>query len=314
MEQTQMPLPDLNIETIGYGSVAWVNVEQPGIAEMQYLKETYGFHQLSLDDCLSVVQLPKVDEFQDHIFLVLHFPRFNKEARITRPAEVDVFASASYVVTVHDGTLRPLAKLFHDCQLSEEVRNAAMGQGSGFLLYRVIDNLIDYCFPILDKVIGNVNTLEEKVFDEWGQGVVREMALLRRDILAYRRIVRPQIEVLEAMEARRFPFLRVNPDIYFGDLADHMRRIRSELEDLREVVEGLHDSHQSMATLRTNDIIRTLTIAGVIILPLLLASSAYGMNVGLPGAGQWWAFPAIVLGTSLVSIAMLILFRLRRWL
>ncbi|MBI4310708.1 MAG: magnesium transporter CorA family protein [Chloroflexi bacterium] len=304
----------LNIETIQHGGVSWINIQQPGVAEMQYLKERFHFHQLTLDDCLSVVQMPKLDQFEDHIFLVLHVPRFNKESRITMPSEVDVFAGSSYVITVHDGNLRPLTKLFQDCQSSEALRDALMGQGSGFLLYRVLDTLVDYCFPILNKVIDNVNMVEEQVFETWNQNVVREMARLRHDILSYRRIVRPQIEVLEAMEARRFPFLRLNPDIYFGDLADHMRRIWSELEDLKEVIEGLYDSQGSLTNLHTNDITRALTGVATLLFPFLMVSGIYGMNVTLPFAGQWWAFWFVILVSLGLSIGLWILLKLERWL
>ena len=205
----------LNVQVLEYGSLSWVNIERPGVAEMEYRKDRFSFHQLSLDDCLSVVQLPKLDEFDDHVFLVLHFPMFSREFRITRPSEVDVFAGANYIVTVHAGNLRPLTKLFDDC------------------------------FPILNKLIAKVNETEERVFDACGQKVVREMAELRRDILSYRRLVRPQIELLEAMEVRQFQFLKVDQDIYFGDLADHVRRIWSELEDLKDVVESLYDLLQA---------------------------------------------------------------------
>jgi magnesium transporter len=274
----------LNVQVLEYGSLSWVNIERPGVAEMEYRKDRFSFHQLSLDDCLSVVQLPKLDEFDDHVFLVLHFPMFSREFRITRPSEVDVFAGANYIVTVHAGNLRPLTKLFDDC------------------------------FPILNKLIAKVNETEERVFDAWGQKVVREMAELRRDILSYRRLVRPQIELLEAMEVRQFQFLKVDQDIYFGDLADHVRRIWSELEDRKDVVESLYDSHGSLATLRTNDIIRMLTVAATVVMQVLLVASLYGMNVDLSLADEGISFWMLMLVMGLVSATMLVLFRLRRWL
>ncbi len=274
----------LNVQVLEYGSLSWVNIERPGVAEMEYRKDHFSFHQLSLDDCLSVVQLPKLDEFDDHVFLVLHFPMFSREFRITRPSEVDVFAGANYIVTVHAGNLRPLTKLFDDC------------------------------FPILNKLIAKVNETAERVFDAWDQKVVRDMAELRRDILSYRRLVHPQIELLEAMEVRQFQFLKVDQDIYFGDLADHVRRIWSELEDRKDVVESLYDSHGSLATLRTNDIIRMLTVAATVVMPVLLVASLYGMNVDLPLADEGISFWMLMLVMGLVSATMLVLFRLRRWL
>ena len=318
MESVIASARQLNVEVVENGSLAWVNVERPGTAEMALLRERYGFHQLSLDDCLSVVQMPKLDELDDHLFMVMHFPRFDKQSRITQPSEVDVFAGAGYIVTVHSGELRPLVKLFTDCQTSDEVRQGVMGRGSGYLLYRMLDSMVDYSFPILfpilRSIMANVDDLERRVFETFGQDVVRELALVRRDVLSYRRVVRPQIVVLEELEERDFGVLRVDGDIYFGDLADHMRRIWSELEDLKEVVEGLYDAHGSLAMIRTNDIVRILTVAATVILPFVVVSSVYGMNIDLPFDDSSWSFAAVMVLSGAVSVALLVLFHLRRWL
>ena len=204
MESVAVSVEHLNVEVVRNGPLSWVNVERPGTAEMAYLRQRYDFHQLSLDDCLSVVQMPKLDEFDDHLFMVMHFPQFDEQSRITQPSEVDVFAGSDYIVTVHSGDLRPLVKLFSDCRTSEEVREDIMGRGSGYLLYRVLDSLVDYSFPILRRIMANVDDLERRVFETFGQDVVRELALIRRDILSFRRLVRPQIEVLEELEERDF--------------------------------------------------------------------------------------------------------------
>jgi len=116
------------------------------------------------------------------------------------------------------------------------------------------------------------------------------------------------------MEERDFQLLRVDGDIYFGDLADHMRRIWSELEDLKEVVEGLYDAHGSLAMIRTNDIVRILTVAATVVLPFVVVSSVYGMNVDLPLDDSRWSFAAVMALTGLISVALLVVFRLRRWL
>ena len=314
MESVAVSGQHLNVEVVRNGPVSWVNVERPGTAEMAYLRQRYDFHQLSLDDCLSVVQMPKLDEFDDHLFMVMHFPQFDEQSRITQPSEVDVFAGSDYIVTVHSGDLRPLVKLFSDCRTSDEVREDIMGRGSGYLLYRVLDSLVDYSFPILRRIMANVDDLERRVFETFGQDVVRELALIRRDILSFRRLVRPQIEVLEELEERDFEVLKVDGDIYFGDLADHMRRIRSELEDLKEVVEGLYDAHGSLAMIRTNDIVRILTVAATVILPFVVVSSVYGMNIDLPIDDRGWSFAAVMVLSGAVSVALLVLFHLRRWL
>ena len=304
---------ELNIKEVMHRGVTWVNVVGPTLAEMEHLKATYGFHPLALDDCLSRVQLPKVDEYEGCLFLVLHFPLFDRETRLTLHSQVGIFVSGTYVVTVHNGDLRPLTKLFSDCVQSEEVRQEVMQYGSGYLLYKILDGLVDYCFPVLNKIIERVDDLEVRVFDLGAKEIVRELSVTKRDVLSYRRMVHPQIDVLERLEAKEYPYLKVDPDVYFGDLADHMRRIWVELEDLKEVMESLYDTHLSLATHRTTEVIRLLTIFAAIILPVSVVSSLYGMNVGLPLDDKSYTF-GVVLGV-MVAIAggMLFFFRSRRW-
>ncbi|MCK5434284.1 MAG: magnesium transporter, partial [Dehalococcoidales bacterium] len=140
---------ELNIRTITHGKLKWLNIEKPTARETEYLAQNYPFHPLDLDDCLSRIQRPKIDEYKDYLFLVLHFPVFNKEARVTTRSQVSVFIGENYLITVHKGELKPLVKLFRECQIDEESRQENFSQGSGYLLYRIVDRLVDYCLPIL---------------------------------------------------------------------------------------------------------------------------------------------------------------------
>lgn len=307
----------LEVRTITRNGLTWTNIERPTLAEMDYLRERHRFHPMALEDCLSRVQLPKIDDYDDHIFLVLHFPVFNKEARITQPSQVSIFAGANYIVTVHRGEMKPLLKLFQDCESSESVQTELMSRASGFLLYRILDVLVDYCFPIVNKVIENVDRLEESLFER-RQRLIAELAIVRRDVIAFRRIIRPQIEVMETLERKEYPFLKVDPDVYFGDLADHTRRIWEELEELKEVADGLNDTLFTMASSYNNEVLRVLTIIFTALLPITLVSSLYGMNVPLPlgsnPGGHSLAFWIVLLISGVISGIMLLSFRLMRWL
>ena len=303
----------LNVRTVVHGPITWVDVTSPSLAEMEYLRKLYDFHPLALDDCLSKVQLPKVDDYDEYLFLVLHFPLFDNEARLTVPIQVSIFVSGDYMVTIHRGDLRPLTKLFSDCQASEAVRETVMGHSSGYLLYRILDGLVDYCFPILSKLIEGVDDVEARVLDMSAKGMARELSVIKRDILAYRRIVRPQILALELLERKEYPFLKVDPDVYFGDLADHMRHISVELEDLKEVTESLDATHLSLTTHRTNETMRVLTIIATMLLPMTVVSSLFGMNVDLPLGGTRYAFALVLGAMASIAIVMLAFFRHRRW-
>ena len=304
----------LNIETIKWGKITWINVEKPTSSDMEYLAKNYLFNLFDLEDCLSRIERPKIDEYENYLFLVLHFPVFKQEARVTTSSQVSIFIGEDFLVTVHTGDLKTLAKLFDDCQLNERAREEHMARSSGYLLYRILDRLVDYCFPILNRVIANIEAAEDRLFSEPARDTVQEISVLRRDVMSYRRIIRHQPAILKSLEVREYPFLREDLDVYFGDIGDHIGTISETLEEYKEVVEGLNATSDSLFSHRTNEVMKMLTVLGTILLPLLVISGIYGMNVSLPFGDSSFAFPLIILFTLCISGGMLAYFRNRRWI
>lgn len=307
----------LNVETIKCGKLTWVYIEKPTIKEVEYLAQHFHFHPLDLDDVLSRVQRPKIDEYDDHLFIVLHLPVFNKENRVTTPSEVDIFIGEKYVVTVHNsGDLKPLAKFFKECQIDEEIRKKYMSLSSGYLLYHILDRLVNYCFPILNKLIDNIDKVEDLIFSRTVPETVHEISLIRRDLISFRRIIHPQINVVETLEQEEYPFLKEDQEIYFGDIADHIRKIWDALEDCKEVVDGLAETSNWLTSHRIQEIMRILTILTAILAPGTLIASIYGMNIPLPGGEASSIFPLSILLFIMFGIAatMLIFFRRQKWL
>ncbi len=304
----------LNIETLKHGRITWLNIEQPSKQDMEHLAQNYLFNLFDLEDCLSRVERPKIDEYENYLFIVLHFPAFNEERRVSTPSQVSIFIADGLLVTVHSGELRTLANLFNDCEQNDRAREENMSRSSGYLLYRILDRLVDYCFPIMNKIIANVEEAEDRLFSEPARDTIREISLLRRDVMACRRILRPQYGIIKSLEIKDYPFLREDLEAYFGDIGDHIGKINETLDEYKEVVEGLNAASDSLYSHRSNETIKMLTVLGTIILPLLVISGLYGMNVPLPYSGSSWAFPMIILLTLCISGAMLAYFRYRRWI
>ncbi|MBN1151583.1 MAG: magnesium transporter CorA family protein [Dehalococcoidia bacterium] len=309
---------ELRVQSISQGKLTWVYIEKPTEAEAQFLASTYGFHPLEIDDVMSRAQRPKLDEATDHLFMVMQFPVFDKANRITRPSEVDIFVGENYVVTVHcSGDLKPLSKFFQECRTREESRAAYLGRSSGYLLYHIIDRLVNYCFPILNRITESIEELEDLVFTEPVPQTVRSISFLRRDLISFRRVVRPLIAVIETLEQEDYPFFREEQEVYFGDIADHVRKIWDGLEDCREVVDGLYETSNWFTTHRIQEIMRVLTIITVILAPLTLLSGIYGMNIPLPGGvegGSLASFLGILALMGATGIAMLAFLRHRHWI
>jgi len=304
----------LNLESITFGELTWINIEGPTENETQYLAERYPFHPLDLDDCISRIQRAKIDEYPDYLFLVLHFPVFNREARVTVLSQVSVFIGEKYLITLHKGELKPLVKLFVDCQIDEESRQEYFSQGSGYLLYRIIDRLVDYCLPILNRIGHNIEQVEDEVFARESYRVVREISVLRRDVIAFRRTIWPMRAVINSLEPKLRRFTKMELAVYFGDVVDHVDKIWDGLDEYKEIIEGLSDTHDSLATNSTNEVVRVLTILATVLMGIAVVPSIYGMNIPLPFQDSDYAFVYLIVIIIAIIGGMLYYFHRQHWI
>ena len=302
------------VEVITYGRLTWVNIVRPTPEDMQYLRAHYPFHPLELEDCLSQIERPKIDEHEDYLFIVMHFPVFDHQAQISRPSEVNFFIGATYLVSVHAGVLKPLVQLFNACKEDETARQRHMGKGAGRLLYDVLDRMVDYCFPMLNKVGQHIREIEEDMFTTDMRHIVQNISLVRRDLIALRRVIKPQIAIVGNLEHKNRPFIQEELDVYFGDIVDGFSRAWDILEDYEEVIEGLSSTSDSLISYRINEVIRILTLISVVMMPPTLVASIYGMNVGLPLAEHPLAFVVVLLVIVFSIVGTWVYLRKRRWM
>jgi len=307
--------PQLHVESLTWEDVTWVNIEGPTERETEYLAQNYPFHPLDLDDCLSRIQRPKIDEYEEYLFLVFHFPVFNKQTRVTTPSQVSVFIGQNYVITLHRGDLKPLVNLFRQCQLDEEARSQNLSGGPGQLLYRIIDRLVDYCLPILNKIGSNIDRVDEEIFSRSMPRAIRDISELRRDVISFRRVIWPLRAVAGSLWPKVRRFTETDMEVYFDDLVDHIDKIWDGLDEYKERIEGLNDTHDSLATNRTNEIVRMLTVIATIMLPITVVASIFGMNIPLGPFGDSRLSALYVSLICLVIIAaMLYFFRRQHWI
>lgn len=297
--------------------ITWVNITDTTIHDVAWLRRNYPFfHPLHLEDMVSHIERPKLDDEGDYLFVVMHFPLWDPITRLSRASEVDFFVGRNIIVTVHDGVLKPLNTLFSTLSANTDERRNVLGKSAGHAFYVMVDKLVDYIFPILYKVESNIRTLEERIFDEEsGAEIIRDIALVRRDAIALRHIVRQQIPILEALERTNTPIIHEELDEYFGDLLDHIQRARDIIDEDAEIITGISDTADTLISHRLNNIIRILTVFSVIMLPLTFISSVFGMNVDFPFDENHPDSFLIISGIMLViTVVMLVYFRSRRWL
>ena len=294
----------------------WVNIERPGALERAWLEEHFDFHALDLEDVLSRNQRPKIDEYDDYLFIVLHFPIFDRSAGRLGTGELDLFVGPGFLITIPNQPLQPVEYLFERCRSKEELREQLFSRGSGYLLYRIVDDSFDYCFPMLRKIGNKLDALEEEIFYGDSEEIVRDISNAKQEIINFRKVIRPQRPVLRDLETVKGRYLAEDLDleIYFDDIVDAHERIWDMLENYKEVVEALEETNESVISHRVNDILRVLTAISVIVLPLTLIASIWGMNVGVPGEGDPEDFYAVIAGMAAILIGMVAYFRNRGWL
>jgi magnesium transporter len=305
------------VEVIDGPGLRWVKIEEPSSVETAWLEEQFDFHALDFEDVLSRNQRPKIDEYDDYLFIVLHFPVFDRNVGRLNAGELDIFVGRDFVVTIPNQPLQPVDYLFERCRSKEELREQHFSRGSGYLLYRIVDDSFDYCFPMLRKIGNKLDAVEDEIFGGRSEEVVRDISNVKQEIINFRKVVRPQRTVLRDLENSRQAFLAPTEgdlEVYFDDIVDAHERIWDMLENYKEVVEALEETNESVISHRVNDILRFLTAISVIVLPLTLIASIWGMNVGVPGEGDSEDFWAVVGGMALLLVGMVAFFRRRGWL
>jgi len=294
--------------------LTWIHLDAPTAVEAAALRERFGWHPLDLEDVLSKRQRPKIDDYPGYLFVVLHFPVYDKAIQRLNAAELDIFLGPDYLVTLPNVELLPVTRLFGRCEEDAELRERLFEKGSGRLLYEALDDLFDYCFPILDKIAHKLDSIEDDMFEGRSDEVVRDISNVKQEIISYRKIIKPQRSTLRLLERHTERFLPENLELYFDDVVDASERVWDLLDNYKEVVEALEDTNESVISHRQNDVLRLLTIISVTMLPLSVIASVFGMNVLYPGEGSSEAFWVILAAMLVTLVGMVAFFRFKRWL
>ena len=305
-------------QEVSNNGFTWINIGKPSRADMNELSQKFPFHELNLADCLSKIQIPKIDRYQDHIFVILHFPMAERES-IPRSSQLAAFMGTGYLVTVHQDDLKPLKELFEQCNSDEKARHELMGKSAGYLFHSIIDALTDDLFNVVRKVVGNIDDIEDVVFDEKASAA-KEISHVRRQITSLRRIAIPLRRTLTEITSKDIQrFSEENLTDYFDDVKDHIDKAIDTIEDSKETVEIYKDTDYMHGTDKTNKILAVLTIIFTLSIPASIISSIYGMNVELPiidasVLGGYATFIVTVSSSAVLALGMFLYFRKIRWI
>src|SRR3954470_5091897 len=202
-----------NVEVIEAEGLRWINIERPRPIDRAWLEEHFEFHPLDYEDVFSRNQRPKIDEYDDYLFIVLHFARYDKRVQRLNAAEVDIFVGPDYLITLPNEPLDPLEYLFERCRAREDVREQLFSRGPGYLLYKAVDDCVDASFPMLRKMGNKLERLEEDIFEGRSEEIVRDLSNAKQEIINFRKIVRPQRTVLRDLEKTKLKYFSETLDV-----------------------------------------------------------------------------------------------------
>ncbi|MBQ7711011.1 MAG: magnesium transporter CorA family protein [Bacteroidales bacterium] len=305
------------IETIRYQSLKWEHITNPSEDEYDYLLEQYHFHPLDIEDCRGTNQRPKIDEYDDYYFLILHFPYFDKGNKFIRVREVKIFWGRDYIITIGRSHW-VVQKLFDEikedlAEKNEEVE--AKLTSSDLLLYHILDRLMRETYTLVMRVGAEVDLINYDIFNKKAQSIIELISITRRNTILLNTTFKPQLRVLHMFESGGIKGF-VDPEVmdmedYWGNILDQYQKMFDSIEDYGELVEGLSKTFDSLQANKTNEIMKVLTYFNTVMLPLTVITGLFGMNVDFPFVTSTRAFWTIVTVMIIITTGLIFFFRNR---
>jgi magnesium transporter len=290
----------------------WIDLLDPSAEELAFLRDRFGLHPLAVEECDHAGVTPKIEEFEHHLYLVLHGINHNEGEDRLNTVEFKIFLWKDHLISVHDKPSTSVRATQEQLQRSPQLLARS---GVDNVLHQIIDTVIDHYFPLLEALESRVEKLEGEIFREPSDTLLEEMLRLRRQTFTLNRLVQPQMDILGALASGRFPDIEPADVPYFRDVYDHLGRINDRIHGIREMLMGTMECYLSQTSLRMNAVMKSLAVLATVVLPASFLASLLGMNLEhLPGRhapGTFWMIAAVSVAMSLV---ILLLLRRMRWL
>jgi magnesium transporter len=294
------------------GVVVWVVMDDPTAEEARILSDIFHIHELAIEDALNAIHHPKIESYGDYLYLILHGIDFQARHHVFKTKDVDFFLAPTYLVTVHHGQSRSIAKVEQICARNGQL----LGEGTAALLHRLVDSLVDNYRPEIEKLQQRLDTLETEVFEKPNSRLAKEILDFKRDVASLRQVVLPQRDAVGRLARREFALISEPLAYRFRDVHDHLVRLSDEAMFFQDRISGILDAHLSAVSNQLNAVMKVLTLISTIFLPLTVLTGMFGMNVDLPrlpggDAAQFWWIAGVMAG---LSAGMLGFFRSRGWI
>ena len=269
-----------------------------------------------LDELINPTPRPRVERHKDYLFMVLYYPMYNVETRKTSSRELSIIVTKKAVITSHYKPIPPLKTLFDGCRFHKQSQQTYMSEGSGQLVYYILSAFWKNCFKKLEKIDERIDNIQKYIFSGQEKEMVLEISLVKIDIINFWRIIEPQKEVLDSLLKEGLTFFGQILLPHFSDVLGTYERVSNNLETDKETILALEDTNQSLLSTRINEVMKVLTTFSVIMLPLTLIASIWGMNFpkSLPLSNSPAGFWLVFILMTIILLVMVIYFRKKKWL
>lgn len=295
--------------------ITWVDIQNPTRKDLVYLKKNFKVHPLVLGELMPFGHRPKVERHKKYLFMTVYCPVYSKEERETRPRELDIIVTKDCLITSHYLSIIPLKALFDRCNLYPETKKRYLNKGSEYILFLLLSSLWKSCLTKLDRIDKRIDHIEREIFQGKEKEMVRELSLVKTDIINFWRIVEPQGKTLESLslEGERFFGEKFSP--YLADIMGTYSKGWNALKTYKETILALEETNRSLLSTKTNEIIQMLTVFSVIMLPLTLIASMWGMNFKKVPFDSYpngfWVLAGLMV---ILMLLMIVYFKRKKWM
>ena len=302
------------MEVVKNGKLAWIYFKEPNADDVLEIKQKFNLHPLIVEEFSTPTLRPKATQYDNCLFLSIHIPLFDTEDKTSYASEIDIVLTQNTLITAYDHTIFQLDNFFQEMKNDIQKRTLYMNQSPGMLLRYIIEMLLETCFPKLDHISKKLDYIEDEVFAGHEKDMVFEISLVKRDILNFRRIMKPQRSVFESLAQKNFQLIEPALKPYYQDLIGTNIRIWNVLESLKETIESMEETNNSLLSNKLDLTMKVLTIFSAVMLPMTVYSNILAMSAHIPfgdDPNAFWIHLGIMFVISMATISV---FKIKKWI
>ncbi len=302
------------MKTVSFKNVTWIDFADPNADDVLYLQENFDIHPLAIEEFVTPTYRPKATQYENCIYLTIHIPLYDMKARTTYPGELDIVLTKDHLITGHNKEIFQLDDFFTNLEGAEGKRRLYMNKTPAHLLYSILEILLESCFPRIDHIHEKLENIEEQVFNGKEKEMVFEISIVKRDILNFRRTLKPQRHIIESLAQMKSPLIAAELSPYFQDLTGTNIRLWNALESNKETIESMEETNNSLLSNKLDFTMKVLTVFSAVMMPMTVYSNILAMSADIPFSKSPHAFSIHVSIMLFISFCTIVVFKNRKWL